>query len=118
MDQIELHTKKTAELGEKFTAMEAAWKNDQQKLTADIEKLQTEVADAAQEKQLLDAHLDQKVIALYNDLKLKRKTAVAKVNQGVCEGCRTALPVTQTQRIRGGNTIVNCPSCGRILYLA
>ena len=31
IDQIDLHTKKTAELGKKFTAMEAAWKNDQQR---------------------------------------------------------------------------------------
>jgi len=118
MDQIELHIKKVSELTERFAVMEAAWKIDQEKLAADIETLQSEVAAAAQEKQLLAGHLDPKLIALYNDLRIKRKTAVAKVNQGICDGCRMALPVTLMQRVRGGNSIVHCSSCGRILYLA
>jgi uncharacterized protein len=117
MDEVELHTKKSAEAGIKFGKIEAEWKIEQEKLKAEIEKTQGELASAAEQKTLLLSHLETKVITLYNELKIKRKTAVAKVNQGICSGCRTALPAADLNHARSGQ-IVQCSSCGRILYLA
>jgi uncharacterized protein len=117
MDEVEIHTKKSAETGTKFGKVEAEWKVEQQKLAADIEKTQAELASAAQQKTLLLSRLEPKVIELYNNLKVKRKTAVAKVNQGICGGCRTALPAADLNHARSGQ-IVQCSSCGRILYSA
>ena len=40
----------------------------------------------------------------------------ARVEQGICRGCRISLPTTDLQQARSGK-LVQCSSCGRILFL-
>ena len=56
-------------------------------------------------------------IPLYEWLR-KRKggRAVAEVKRGMCQGCRLTLPTMELQRARAAHGIVQCSSCGRILY--
>jgi len=115
MDEVESVTEQVASLGDQYKNMEADWKVDQQKLAGDIEQLKAVLAQEEQEKLTLVDGIDPQIIELYNDLKLKRKTAVAKVTQGVCSGCRIQLPSTDLQRVRSGS-VVQCSSCSRILY--
>jgi predicted nucleic acid-binding Zn-ribbon protein len=117
MDNIESHTKKLIDLNNKFTKFEENWRVEQQQLGTDIEQLKSRILNIEQQKQSLMNSLDPKIVELYNDLKVKMKTAVARVTQGICAGCRMQLPTTNLQCIRSGN-IVQCSTCGRILYLA
>ena len=47
--------------------------------------------------------------------------AVSRVEAGrgrdVCEACRVALPRSDTQRLRTGESLVQCNNCRRILYM-
>ncbi len=58
------------------------------------------------------------LIALYE---LLRKTTngspVARIERGMCQGCRLTLSTMELQRARGSRTPVRCSSCKRILYL-
>jgi len=117
MENLEKSTAKHAGLGEQCKKMEAQWQVDQQQLMADIEKTGTNLAKREQERQVLVNSLDKNILNLYEDLKKKRKTAVAKVTQGNCSGCHIQLPGTDLQRVKSGS-VVQCSSCGRILYLA
>ena len=117
MDNTESHTKKIVDLNERFADIEKKWRGEQHQLNADIEQLKTRLLNLEQQKLLLVNSLDTNTVDLYNDLKMKRKTAVARVTQGICSGCRMQLPTTDLQRVRSGN-VVQCSSCGRILYLA
>jgi hypothetical protein len=117
MDNTESHTKKIVDLNERFADIEKKWRGEQHQLNADIEQLKTRLLNLEQQKLLLVNSLDTNTVNLYNDLKMKRKTAVARVTQGICSGCRMQLPTTDLQRVRSGN-VVQCSSCGRILYLA
>ena len=58
-----------------------------------------------------------KLIDLYTELKKQKGIAVAKVEQGICRGCRISLPTAELQQARSGS-LVRCSSCGRILFLA
>jgi uncharacterized protein len=117
MDNAESHTKKIVDLNERFADIEREWRGEQHQLNADIEQLKSRILNLEQQKLLLVNSLDTNTVNLYNDLKMKRKTAVARVTQGICSGCRMQLPTTDLQRVRSGN-VVQCSSCGRILYLA
>jgi len=117
MDSVESHTKELVDLNEQFTNVEENWRVEQQQLGIDIEQLKSRILNLEQQKLLLVNSLDTKTVDLYDDLKMKMKTAVARVTQGICSGCRMQLPTTDLQRVRGGN-VVQCSSCGRILYLA
>jgi predicted nucleic acid-binding Zn-ribbon protein len=47
----------------------------------------------------------------------KQGIAVAEVQNGkLCGRCRVELPLTKQREVKSGMNIVNCPSCGRILY--
>ena len=58
-------------------------------------------------------------LALYRNL-LPRKggVAVARVERGICQGCRIKLPIREMGRLKSADNLVMCSSCGRILLAA
>lgn len=117
MDQVELATKSIATINSKLKALEAEWQSQQQQLSANLEQLKTTLSNLEHKRELLTAEIDPQAVEVYNELKKQRGTAVAKVEQGICRGCRISLPVNELQRTRSGD-LVRCSSCGRILFLA
>jgi len=62
--------------------------------------------------------LDATSLRLYDRLRSTRGgQAVAEVKQRTCQGCRVTLTAAFEQRLRHGDALVTCQSCGRILYL-
>ena len=116
MDQVELSTASVAALSNELKTLEAEWHSQQQRLSANMEQLKTTLSDLKHKRQLLSANIDPQAIELYQELKKQRGRAVAKVEQGICRGCRILLPTTELQRARG-DSLVQCSSCGRILFL-
>ena len=117
MDQVELAGVRVASLSSELERLEAEWHHQQQRLTVDIEQLKTTSSDLEQKRQLILADIDPQIVNLYQELKRQKGTAVAKVGQGTCRGCRISLPTSELQRVRSEN-LVRCSSCGRILFLA
>ena len=117
MDRFELATANVATISDELKRLEAEWHSQQQQLSTEIEQLKTTLSNLEQERQLLSAEIDSQVIELYHELRKQKGTAVAKVEQGICRGCRISLPTTDLQRVRSGS-LVQCSSCGRILFLA
>jgi predicted nucleic acid-binding Zn-ribbon protein len=117
MDQVEAATASVATAKSELEGVEAEWHSQQQQLSTEIEQLKATIAKLEQERQLLSADIDPKAIKLYDELRKRKGTAVAKVEQGICTGCRISLPSTDLQQARGDN-LVQCSSCRRILFLA
>ncbi len=117
MEKVELATKSVAALDSELKTLEADWQSQQQKLSADLEQLKAVISNLKQKRKLLETEIDPQTVEIYHELKRQRGTAVAKVEQGICRGCRISLPVTELQRVRSGS-LVRCSSCGRILFLA
>uniref|UniRef100_A0A7C3RIU2 C4-type zinc ribbon domain-containing protein n=1 Tax=Dictyoglomus thermophilum TaxID=14 RepID=A0A7C3RIU2_DICTH len=60
---------------------------------------------------------EQDLIEFDNLLKSKNSRAIARViNKEICEGCRLSIPKAVLEKVKKGD-IVNCPNCGRILWL-
>ena len=117
MDQVELTTASVATLSSELKRLEAEWHSQQQRLSADLQQLKTTQSDLQHKRQLLSAGIDPQAIEVYQQLRQQKGTAIAKVEQGTCRGCQIALPTTELQQARSG-TLVQCSSCGRILFLA
>jgi len=117
MEQVELATKSVATIDSELRTLEAEWQSRQKQLSADLEQLKTVLASLKHKRQLLAMDIDPQAVEIYHELKKLRGIAVAKVEQGICRGCRISLPVTELQRARSGS-LVRCSSCGRILFLA
>jgi len=117
MDRAELSTASVATLSNELKTLEAEWHSQQQQLSANMEQLKTTLSDLKHKRQLLSAKIDPQAIGFYQELKKQKGRAVAKVEQGICQGCRILLPTTELQRARS-SSLVQCSSCGRILFLA
>jgi len=117
MEQVELATASVATISSQLKTVEAEWQSQQQQLSADMEQLKAVLSNLKHKRQTLAAEIDPGAVELYHELKEKKGTAVAKVEQGICRGCRISLSATELQRARSGS-LTQCSSCGRILFLA
>ena len=116
MDQVEISTASVAALTNELKTLEAEWHNQQQQLSTDMERLKAALSNLKSKRQLLSAEIDPETVEFYQALKKQKGQAVAKVEQGICRGCRILLPTTELQRAKG-DSLVQCSSCGRILFL-
>ena len=117
MEQVETTIAGTNTLKSELEKLEAEWQSQQRKLAADMEQLKAVLSDLKHKRELLSAQIEPQVVASYDELRKQKGTAVAKVEQGVCRGCRISLSNAELQRVRSGS-LMQCSSCGRILFLA
>jgi len=117
MEKLELATKNAAEADSTLNRLKNEWQRQQQKLSADMEKLNRTITALKEKRRLLAASIDPETVEIYDGLRKQKGAAVARVQQGTCLGCRISLPISDLQRVKGGS-MVRCSSCGRILYQA
>ncbi len=96
--------------------MENEWQHQQRQLSTGIDELKNKLADLKQKRQTLADTIDPQGMECYERIRKQKKPPVARVEQGICRGCRISLSSSELQRARGGN-IIHCSSCGRILFL-
>jgi len=99
--------------------VETEWRSQQERLMAEREDLQHRLTKLRANRAALASNIQASYLELYENLRIqKRGRAVAKVERGMCQGCRIVLPTSELQRLRSSSRPVHCSSCGRILYLS
>jgi len=110
--QSELQTVK-----EKLTQLKANRTNANKNMISEQESLTNDLADLKAERKATVSPVDSQVLETYETLRQqKRGLAVAEVIENTCGACGTTLNAALQQNIRHASELVNCPSCGRILY--
>jgi uncharacterized protein len=72
----------------------------------------------AQREKRLDKDLDAGTLELYERLLVARGgEALAMLDGGVCQSCFMQVPPNLVVRLARGNSIIQCSSCDRIMYL-
>jgi len=117
IDQVEQSEASVAKTSRQLEKLTAEWQRQQKQLSGEVEKLKGALSDLKEKWQLLSEEIEPQTVEFYQTLRREKGTAVARVEQGICRGCRISLPTTDLQRARGGS-LVQCSSCGRILFLA
>ncbi len=116
IDQVEQAESGTDAIKGEVDKLAEEWQVQQGQLSAEIEELKSKISDLQQKRQSLAAEIDRQVLELYEGIRKQKGQAIARVEQGICRSCRISLPVSELQQARGGN-LVQCGSCGRILFL-
>ena len=107
-------TSKRADLAEKT----ATWKAEQDDLRRQEAELEKEIARVDASRQDAAGRVAAPTLTQYDQIRRRRQgKAVARIERGVCTGCRITLPAAVLQRSRNVNALVQCPSCERILFL-
>jgi predicted nucleic acid-binding Zn-ribbon protein len=116
MGQAELAEDSVSTATGDLKKLEVEWHNQQEHLSTDVAALKSKLSELKQKRQQQSVEIDPQTVEVYDKLRKQKGQAVARVEQGICRGCRISLPVSELQRVRSGN-LVQCGSCGRILFL-
>ena len=97
--------------------LENEWKEEENRLLAEKAELETLLAEYGKRRDMLCDAIGAAELDLYEVLKSKKRgQAVAKVEQGRCQGCRINLPTSKLQQVRMQVQLAQCDHCERILY--
>lgn len=119
MTEVEMMHKKLSIKSGEVERIEKNWREEQASLLREQTELSAALATLDQKRKGLVSRIDVASMELYQTLRDKRQgRAVAKVEQGMCQGCRIVLPMSELQRARMGQELVQCSSCERILYVS
>jgi len=109
-----------AEVGSKkanLARIHAEWNHAQAQLTEEQNELKERLTYLKKERTQLEKMIGAEDLALYGELCMRKDgQAVALLRGGICQACRVALPTSQVQQARLGNSLSFCSSCQRILY--
>jgi predicted nucleic acid-binding Zn-ribbon protein len=84
---------------------------------ARIADLRAQHAERAAERSRAANVVDTKLLREYDGIRRSRKgTGIVPVKGNKCGGCNVQLPLNVVQRVKSGNALQKCPSCGRILW--
>jgi uncharacterized protein len=86
-------------------------------LTQEIGHLREELDRTGRERDQLAPRLAPQVLAMFETvLRMRRGIAVAEAREETCTICHVRLRPQMFNEIRRNDTIIQCGSCGRILY--
>lgn len=116
IDKAEQAEAGVAKTNKELGKLTAEWQSQQKQLNDEMKRLEATLIELKGKRQRLAGEIDSEAFEFYQSLRKGKGIAVARVEQGICRGCRISLPTTDLQQARGGN-LVQCSSCGRILFL-
>ncbi len=94
----------------------SAWQDSQAALAKQQAELRTHRASLDGRRQAALQRVDSADLASYEGMRKKLAgRVVARIERGMCSGCRIALGTRELQQARQSTTFVNCSNCGRIL---
>lgn len=115
MDQAEALQADAASIASRIDSIERDWAQRRTSLQAEQAEL---TAAAESDRKIRDemlSELDPAHLQLYEKLRqMKQGSAVARIEQGRCQGCRITVPVSKLTQARAGE-LVQCGSCSRVL---
>jgi predicted nucleic acid-binding Zn-ribbon protein len=116
MSQVEEMEAKVKTNTEELKHLKQEWQQKQETLKLRKTEIEAELVELSQARDELVQQITLEALGLYEQIRLTKEQAIAKVVQGRCQGCHITLPTSQWQKARAGD-LIQCNSCNRILYL-
>jgi len=97
---------------------QATWQAQQGGLTGSVAELKAQLVRLDERIAHLRATIPAPLLEEYEDLcRKKGGRGIAAIRNGLCEGCRVAVPTGVVQQVRRGDGVIRCGNCGRILWV-
>lgn len=116
MSQLEAANRATEETQAEVARLEQRREQQTGELKLEAQKLQGAIEIADQKRLRQKEVIPPRSLATYEDLRRRKGgLAVAKLQGGVCQGCRIMVPEGIRRRVFSPALLAQCPSCDRIL---
>jgi hypothetical protein len=114
--EIDEADKQLAAADSAYSEIGSGWKQGQEKLLKEKAGIEPEVASLRARREQQSPTIDASSLRLYELLRSRHAgQAVARLERGMCQGCRISLPMSVLSKARSGIGLVQCVSCERIL---
>lgn len=97
-------------------SLEGKLEDEKNVLESEIEILTSDIRELETLKNQLLEKVDGSLLEEYRYIRERKARPVALVEGNICQGCNMKLPLYQIQDLDQDDKIINCESCGRILY--
>ena len=106
------------EASEKLNTLSAEYETINKDVLAEKAEIEKSKGSLFEEREKLSRNIEQKVLAFYEKIRIwAGNTAVVPVKKQACYGCYMKLNDKTYAEVIKADEIINCPHCGRILYL-
>lgn len=117
MEQLEAARAELSTAESNLRTIVAARRTLEGELIAERKNLVASVRSVTAARDELRTHIEAPTLRTYDRLRVRHGgSAVAEVKQRICLGCRVSLIGALEQRLRQGDQLITCQSCGRFLY--
>jgi len=116
MGETESLQDEAAALGARVDSLVAAWIEQKPSLHGLKETLEADISRLATLRMALRQEIGPQAVQHYEMVAKAKGLAMVRAEQGRCTGCNLTVPVGLWQRARAGE-MVECSSCGRLLYV-
>ena len=87
----------------------------QQLMAREAARCDAELADLDKRCRALEGQVDPALLRVYRDTARRLPQPVARVENGICGGCRRSIPTGQAAQAQV--RLLNCDNCGRMLFV-
>lgn len=108
-DQLEKKSEDLNQKADEFRQLHGTYLANQQKIKSVLAQL------PLSRQKILDK-LDIDLWNKYQEMKKKFSDPLAKVEKGICLGCRMSIPFNDLRLLKHGVEMVYCSNCGRLLF--
>jgi uncharacterized protein len=109
---LEIYDQKIAEEEARINGLKENLEKELESRSAEREELQTKRKEYIK-------HIAPELLAAYNRLLgMSDRKAIAELNGRTCTGCYSNITLDNLEVVKTSSGIVNCNSCGRIVYLS
>lgn len=106
------------EVNKKRKDLEAEFSKVKEEVSVQKEEIEKSKAGLFSGREEISRNLEQKVLAFYEKIRIwAGNTAVVPVRKQACYGCYMKINDKTYAEVIKAEEIVNCPHCGRILYI-
>ncbi len=116
MSQVEEMEARVKASTKELEGLQQEWQQKQEILKQTKTQTEAELASLNENRKELAQQVDSEALNVYEQIKLTKGQAIARVEQGRCQGCHISLPTNQWRKAKAGD-LVRCSSCNRILYV-
>lgn len=118
MIKIDENEKLEQEINTTLKEIREKFEKKLQEYEDDINQLKRRIEDLVSQISIKRSSLSNSDLEEFDKLsKQKNYKVIAKiVNKDICEGCKLSVPKLVLEKLKKGE-VVNCPSCGRILWM-
>ncbi|MBI2866703.1 MAG: hypothetical protein HYX97_00030 [Chloroflexi bacterium] len=118
MSALEQMETQRTDLVQRLQREETTWEAEQRELRAQAQAEEMKLRELEAQRAESAAEVDPALLRQYEQMRAQRVggIVIAKIQQGLCQGCRIAVPVNDARKARASREVVLCNSCRRMLY--